>query len=258
MDELLNLHGIIREYIYNNWKQSLNEPRGELNYKFLDPAANHRGQLWDWDSFFCGMSLLNTYENTYEYIQGCVMDFMEQQRCDGSIPYMVNVSDQIMEAEPEKIVIRSKNSELNSIKPLLAQMVMLVREKCSDTCWIRQIYSKLKRYIRHWENTQLFNNGLFVWRSYRGSGTDNHPALYGRPSDSSAGVDLNCLMYSEYTAMSEIAAICCEKGDSADYLHKAQLLSEAINKHMWDPIDKMYYHLDVLSQKPRLARQTIS
>lgn len=38
----------------------------------------------------------------------------------------------------------------------------------------------------------------------------------------------------------------------------AQTLSEQINRHMWDPIDGLYYHLDVLSKKPKLATQEIT
>ena len=37
---------ILKEYIKNNWEKSFNEPVGNLKYKFIDPAANYRGQLF--------------------------------------------------------------------------------------------------------------------------------------------------------------------------------------------------------------------
>ena len=51
MDKLLKLHKEFSSFVKENWKKSLKEPVGYLKYKFLDPAANYDGMLWDWDSF---------------------------------------------------------------------------------------------------------------------------------------------------------------------------------------------------------------
>lgn len=248
----------VRRYIKDNWQKSFNEPKGVLSHKFLDPAAAYRGQMWDWDSFFCSLALMDVYDNTYEYTKGCVLNFVKHQRIDGSIPYMIDVSDSKMAALPEELDIRSSATDLNSAKPLLAQMAMLVYRKEKDISFIKEVFPRLEAHIRHWEDTQQKKNGLFVWRSYRGSGTDNHPAIYGRPLNSSAGVELNCFMYLEYKALSEMAE---EMGDAEKkkvYDKKATLLSDNINKYMYDPIDGLYYHLDMLSEKPPLASQDIS
>lgn len=252
------LHETISAYIAAHWRRSMNEPRGVLAYKFLDPAAAYRGQLWDWDSYFCGLGLQNVYEDISDYVQGCVMNFLSLQRKDGSIPYMITVSDQYMEALPElSMEARDEKSDLNSIKPLLAQMALLARKEGGDDTWLRQSYDGLKRHILHWEQTQQTPCGLFVWRSYRGSGTDNHPGLYGRPLNSSAGVELNCFMCMEYRAMAKIAALCDDAAAVAAYTDKAEKLARVINARMWDPVDEIYYHLDMLSQKPPLARQEV-
>lgn len=259
MSNIQSLHEVVFRYVKANWKKSFNEPTGILKYKFLDPAAVYRAQLWDWDSFFCGMSLIDIYEDTAEYVKGCVLNFLSHQRQDGSIPYMINVSEVDSEALPRTdIKTRSADSDLNSIKPLLAQMVMMVYKKDGDSEWIKDNYSKLIKHVAHWEATQRSSNGLFVWRSYRGSGTDNHPALYGRPLNSSAGVELNCFMYLEYIAMSDIASICSDTKLQEEYKDKAKALADTINACMYDPIDEMYYNLDVTSVKPPLACQEIS
>ena len=199
MKTLNEMHEQLAAYIKGNWHRSMNEPTGVLKYKFMDPAANYRAQLWDWDSFFCGMALRDVYDDTADYIKGCAMNFLDLQRIDGSIPYMITVATKYMEALPDlSLQVRDEKCDLNSIKPLLAQMCVMAADKLDDYSWVQENYEKLKKHIAHWEQTQQIGNGLFVWRSYRGSGTDNHPALYGRPLNSSVGVELNCFMYMEF------------------------------------------------------------
>ena len=260
MNNILELDSIIKSYIKDNWRKSMNEPTGDLKHKFLDPAADYRGQLWDWDSFFCGMAIVDVYPDAVDYVEGCVRNFLDNQASDGSVPYMIDVGEErtfsyalpILDRKP-----RPADSELNSVKPLLSQMAMLVFNKKKDISFLKEIYEGLKNHIAHWENTQKLNNGLFVWRSYRGSGTDNHPALYGRPLNSSAGVELNCFMVMEYRAMSKIAQLCGKDAEDCEYATKADCLADCINKIMWDPIDGLYYHIDSLSKKPPLANQDI-
>lgn len=261
MDKLVQLHNVLYDYIEKNWHKSFNEPVGTLKHVFLDPAANYRFQLWDWDSYFCGLALIDVYEDTAEYIKGCVLNFTDNAADDGSIPYMINAGEkgELSYAEPQYNKIgRTEESEVNSIKPLLAQMTLLAASRLKDNTWVEEIYGILAKHIMHWEKTQMCAAGLFVWRSYRGSGTDNHPALYGRPLNSSAGVELNCFMYKEYKAMAEISKMCDKPGAAEEYEQKAIALADNINAHMWDEIDGLYYNLDVLSKKPRLAIQDIT
>lgn len=251
---------LLKEYIRENWHRAMKEPSGLVRYKFMDPAASYRGQLWDWDSFFCGVALMDVYPDTAEYVQGCAMNFMDHMRKDGSIPYVINTNSPkgIGGIPGTDLEERSAECDLNSMKPLLAQMILLAHQKIADTEWIVQNWEKLERHIAHWEATQQKSNGLFVWRSMRGSGADNHPAIYGRPLNSSAGVELNCLMYQEYLAMQKIAQLCKDDKASNIYAQKAEILAKAINEHMWDEIDGLYYHLDMLSQRPVTANQEIS
>ena len=77
MDMSLSRDRELHDYIVEKWKKSFNEPNGTLKHKFLDPAAAYRGQLWDWDSFFCGFALLDVYEDTAEYVKGCALNFLD-------------------------------------------------------------------------------------------------------------------------------------------------------------------------------------
>ena len=258
MQELINLHKEISDFIKSKWKTSLKEPVGNLKYKFLDPAAAYDGQLWDWDSFFCAKALYDVYDDIGDYIEGCLLNFFEYAREDGSVPYVVYSDDSKSNALPMfNIKKRDESCDFNSAKPLLAQMALLAYGKNKNVDFIKSIYEKLAKHIEHWENTQQKKNGLFVWRSLRGSGTDNHPAIYGRPLNSSAGVELNCFMYMELDAMAEIAKICGDSDKKEMYIQKKEKLKNEINGHMWDNIDGMYYHLDMLSEKLPTATQEI-
>ena len=257
MEKLLKLHDELQTFIKENWKSSLKSPTGYLKYKFLDPAAGYDGQLWDWDSFFCATALFDVYEDIGDYIEGCILNFLEYAREDGSVPYVIYADNSKSRALPMfNIKERTAECDFNSIKPLLAQMVMLAYRKKNDKEFVKSVYPKLAKHIAHWENTQM-KKGLFVWRSLRGSGSDNHPGIYGRPLNSSAGVELNCFMYMELAAMAEIAGLCGDADGKKMYAAKCEELAREINGHMWDPIDGMYYHLDMLSEKLPSAKQEV-
>ncbi len=246
---------VLKAYIKDNWHRSFNEPTGVLKYKFLDPAAEYRGQLWDWDSYFCAVAVIDMFPDTVEYLRGCVLNFLEHQRSDGSIPYMISADQgDPMPALPKLgIKCRDKDCDLNSMKPLISQMVMMVYSKTGDKEFLNEVYPKIKTHIKHWEDTQKADKGLFVWRSMRGGGTDNHPALYGRPLNSAAGTELNSFFYLEYKALSQIAGEIGDIEGAELYKMSAETLAKAINDNMYDPIDGMYYYLDMLTKTPPTA-----
>ncbi len=260
-ENILKIQDKLYDFVKNNWRASLREPDGILKHKFMDPAAAYRGQMWDWDSYFCALGLIDIYDDTADYIKGCVLNFTEYSAIDGSIPYVIEAyphDPKSSSLPPADKSPRTSEKDYNCIKPLLAQMALLASEKLRDFSWVEEIYDTFKKYIAHWEETQTASNGLFVWRSHRGSGTDNHPAVYGRPLNSSAGVDLNCLMYKEYLAMSRLAEVLGDIDNSVIYKEKADSLSGLINDLMWDEYDGLYYHLDCLSVKPTVARQEVT
>lgn len=247
----------INEYLNKVRNTCLKEPKGILKYKFLDPGAGYYDVLWDWDSYFCAMSLENTTEHMGDYLKGCVLNFLHYMHIDGWIPYSLS-ADQNHSFATDIDKIRPETAYPNSIKPILSQMAMLASKSLNDYGWLDDIFDKLLKYLEHWETTQKTDKGLFVWRSHRGSGTDNHPAVYGRPLNSSAGVELNCYMFLEYMSMASLCQKINKAGLAEQFARKAEGLKEAINLHMWDPIDQIYYHLDMGSRQMENTRQPIS
>ena len=78
-------------------------------------------------------------------------------------------------------------------------------------------------------------------------GIDNNPTVFGRPDKSTADIYLNCFLYAELKALSQILAW---KGDdrARAYAHKAEALKNAINENMFDEKDGIYYSMDVAVQ----------
>ena len=60
---------LVKSHVASNYNQTFREPSGSLVFPYLVPSGPY-DELWDWDSFFMGVSLL-------EY---------------GSLPYLVSCS----------------------------------------------------------------------------------------------------------------------------------------------------------------------
>ena len=229
------------QYIESVFRTSLREAAGGMQHRFIDPGAGYRDLCWDWDAYFCAVGLRPWAQDVGPYLQGCLLNFLDAMGEDGSVPYCLNAR---VPADAPRRQNRPAGSPANTIKPLLAQMALLAADYLDDRSWLGEVYPSLVRYLAHWDQTQLSQLGLFVFRSHRGSGADNHPAVYGRPLDSSADVFLNSLMSLEYQAMAEIAGATGRADDAAAWLEKRARLAETMQQ-MWDPIDGMFYNLDV-------------
>jgi putative isomerase len=220
-------------------------PEGSLRRPFVDPASVYRGQLWDWDAYFTLVALA-PYLEDYSLVRDCVLNFLDHQRADGSIPFVIST-------EFSGPLCRTEGSYLNSAKPVLAQMALLAGDESAD--WRTSALPGLRRHLEHWEETQRHSSGLFRWRSHRGSGADNHPGVYGRPLDATAGVDLNCLMVAEYRAIAQLHSRAGEHDRAAGYAASAEDLADTVRRRLWDPVMKDFCHADTLTRTPPGVRQ---
>ncbi len=231
----------VRDHIASAFPDSLREPSGPLKHRFIDPGEGYRDILWDWDAHFCATGLAPWAQETGPYVQGCVLNFVDHIREDGSIPYSLSArSGPNAPCEAR----RADGSPLNTIKPLLAQMTLMACDYLRDDEWVAPIYAALKRCIDHWRQTQLSALGLLTFRSHRGSGADNHPGVYGRPLNSSADVFLNAMVCREYEALATIAGTLGNQDDARAFTAARTRFITAMHQ-MWDPIDGMFYNLDV-------------
>jgi putative isomerase len=242
----------VRSYIESVYGQSLRDPAGPLRHPFIDPGAGYRDLCWDWDAFFCAAGLADWGPAVGPYLRGCLLNFLDFMRPDGSVPYCLNARQENIEIP----AVRPSDSPANSIKPLLGQMACMAADYLADDSWFAEVYGKLTRYLDHWQQTQRSALGLYVFRSHRGSGSDNHPGVYGRPLNSAADVFLNCLFVREYEAMVRIAGSLGRGEDTAGWQQRRDALAGAIQQ-MWDPIDGMFYNVDVQRHPIENTRQQI-
>ena len=243
---------VVLQYIESVYAESLREPSGPLRHRFIDPGAGYRNLLWDWDAHFCAMGLEPWAARVGPYVHGCVLNFLDVVQSDGSVPYCLNANV----PEPPSRGPRAPDSAANSIKPLLAQMTRMACAYTGRTDWAAVVYDRLGPVLRHWRQTQFSALGLYTFRSHRGSGADNHPGVYGRPLNSSADVFLNCLMVRELEAMADLAADAARPADADDWRQQRDALAAAVQQ-MWDPIDGMFYNLDVQRTPIERTRQAI-
>ena len=243
----------VQTYIASVYRESLRPATGPLQHGFIDPGAGYRDLCWDWDAYFCAVGLEAWASEVGPYVRGCLLNFLDHMRADGSVPYCLNARLASIETPPG----RPADSEANSIKPLLAQMACLAADYLGDQTWFAPVYPMLVRYLDHWRDTQMSQAGLYVFRSHRGSGSDNHPAVYGRPLNSSADVFLNCLFIREFEAMSRLAGSLGRDEDAAEWIFRRDELALRIGQ-MWDPVDGMFYNLDVQSRPVPRTHQEIT
>jgi putative isomerase len=249
VDTLAKDYATVSGYLAPIRPRLVRVPEGALRHPFVDPSSVYRGQLWDWDSYFTVLAMVG-HVDARRIARDCIDNFIDHMRADGSIPFVVGADGGPNETH------RRHDSPLNSAKPILAQLALLGVSPGNPT-WIERVLPALTAHVEHWEATQLHESGLFVWRSHRGSGADNHPGVYGRPLDSTAGIDLNCLFVREYQAL---AALCAELGQTdaaARWRGKADDLGERVRRRLWDPLLDDYFHADVLSTTPAGANQQV-
>lgn len=240
-------------YFEKSWKLVQRDPIGSLQHPWLEPGAGYHDNLWDWDAFFCGIALAAEGRGK-EHLLGSARNLIRFQARDGSIPYVV-AGGQAPSAETN---LRDPDTARNSCKPVLAQMILRGGGDALPVEELPPVTEALEAHAQHWESTEQTRHGLFTWRTHRGSGTDNHPGVYGRPANSAAGVDLNCFWVREYEAMAALQEQTGDVAGAARNRGKARTLSDAINRHLWDPVDAFYYHADVQSREIENVNQPVT
>lgn len=217
----------------------LKSARGELRYPYLVPGAIY-DQLWDWDAYFMGFGLMEEHP---EYYQGCILNFLQRIRDDG---------------QPAKLV--HADGRVNYVDlpyPIQAQWCAAVSTIVGDADWLSTWWSRLVACRNWYEEKCQRRHGLFRQPVSRGAGLDNDPVIYGRRHETVAMVDMNCFHYREYQALASLASLLGKVAEADAYRQKAEDLKQAINDYMWDPIDGMFYHLD-LSDHADVTRQGIT
>lgn len=236
---------LVQSYVKGNYKKCFREPHGKFKYPCVVPGSSYSDQLWDWDSWLTDIALAAAAEgdDIAVYEQGCVLNFLSAADEEGRIP--INII-----ADREGIFDLKPNTKVNIHKPCLAQHALFVAKRSGNNVdWLREKFSVLKRFI-DWYGENCFHEetGLYFWLNDFAIGVDNDPCVFYRPDGSTASIFLNCLMYGELVAMTELCKLSGDV-DEEKYARKSEELKQAIQNECYDDRDGFYYSADILLKK---------
>lgn len=182
------------------------------------------GQFYDWDLYF--ECIYQLYNGESKYCFSNLEAFLIRQEDDGFIkrsfgPY--------------------NYGEMHMFKPFIAQTALLGMRQPPNIDWLVDYYPKIVKYENCWyERYDKDKNNLCVWYNADHSGMDNQNSrvINGLIDE---GVDLNCYLYREFCALSELANILGKKEDKALFDQKAEMVKKAINELLWDEETGFYY-----------------
>ncbi len=249
--EYINYVNDLKKYIIGNVDKLLKEPRAFIKYPFIDPGSVYDGNIWDWDTYWSVYGLLGLFdefskdlqEKLIKHCKGNVYNFLDHQLEDGYIPMMIEVADW---TEPYLNMMHKKGHIMNMHKPFLCQQIQLISNHIDDYSWISSHVNQLKSYFECYDKHYYFeNSGLYVWADDIMIGMDNDPATFGRPPFSTANIYLNSFMVSELKAMATILNKTGDQNLAKDFDHKAEQLTQAIQRECWDNRDEFFYSVDV-------------
>ncbi len=235
----------LKDYLIHLSRILLSEPTGDFHHPCIVVNGNssYPRQLWDWGNWANDIALSQLSldgaisEDLFPYQKGSVLNFLREQKEDGSIEIVVF-------SDPEINYIK-KMPHKNVHKPVLAQHVAMIVKEREDLDWVREIYPSLERLIAYYEKNAKHESGLFYFFDDFAIGVDNDPSTFFRPESSSASIFLNTLMYTELSAMAHLAHRLDLPEKEALYSQKRDALKEAVNACCWDEKDGMFYSCDI-------------
>ena len=238
----------LKEYLTKLANSLLAPPAGS----FLHPSIVvtkgdcYPGQLWDWGNWanniavrqiISQQNMQTTLDELFLHEKGSVLNFLNEQREDGSIDIVI--------ASAPQYDLNAIIPHRNVHKPVLAQHVAFICKYTFDIKWLQEIYPKLEKFIAYYEDNAKHESGLFYFFDDFAIGVDNDPSTFYRPDNSSASIFLNSLMYVELGAMSYLATLLNNEEKARSYAEKQSALKAAINEHCYDEKDGMYYSCDI-------------
>ncbi len=236
---------------------SMLKPGGKVfRNAFIDPGAGYHGNLWDWDSYFTSLALIELCEYfkndpafSYEkrrqevltHAAGCVKNFLNEQLPDGFIPMIVMEEGTFRSYLVDE---HKAGKPVNQHKPFLAANTLQICGALGDFNWFD--CEKLENYLLYYQKDQYnTNTGLYFWRNDVMIGIDNNPTVFGRPEGSCADVYLNSFLYSEFRAMAEIFKVFGEAERVRYWENAAESLKQAVNRFLYDERDEFFYSADL-------------
>lgn len=238
---------LLVDYCLAAASQVFRPARGCLSHPYLVPGGSYAEQLWDWDSWWLARGLLAASDHAPPSFRGELLrhavgswrNFCDNQASNDAIPLLIETG------RGDPFGSAREDGARNQAKPVLAQFAVSLAEALGDYQWIEPYFGGLMRFLDRWGTLYGTPSGLIVWGSDVAVGTDNDPAIYGRPEFSSAGLLLNCFYAADLAAAAKIARKLDRPLEAQSLNRRADAAAMAIRAECWDPIDGFFYNVDV-------------
>jgi len=177
--------------------------------------------------------------------QGSILNFIANQRLDGSFPGHIAVrgvdEESFYHADWGNAVL-----ELHVIHP--------------DIDFLKKVYPALVRYADYFERTRNFDQtNLYDVVNHYETGQEFSPRYTAVHTHADRfnwgnvfrlkGVDATTYIHELYRALSKIAGALGKEKEVSKWLEKSSQIKQAMLKYMWDPQDQMFFDLDPLNER---------
>lgn len=236
---------LLKGFFQENGASTKKEPSGFLTHRFLVPGGCfYSDTLWDWDSWLSGV-MLGQVEldgqregEFFDYQAGCIQNFFDMQRPDGSIPICAT-SQGIM--SDDGLSFEGRNPH----KPVLLQHAAFLVQHYGRIDWLRPLAAQFQPYLKAFLAEHIHEKtGLAYWQNDFAVGVDNDPSVFYRPEKSCGSIYLNSLLHKEMKACAFLLERCGDNPGAAFWRAQADRLRMAVNRHCWDERDGTYYSVD--------------
>jgi len=208
---------------------------GALPFDYIVPSGVYEEQ-WDWDAFFVGLHLISASRADGIYLKNWCLNFLSFTEPDGQTPGGIRPW-------------AGRDARLYHIKPLMGQAAFYASLALGDFSWINAVWNKMEACLTYRERMMSdAATGLVKWWDSLESGADNNPTLVRRYHNSIAAGDVNGFMVLDYKAMALIADRLGKPAESKAFQERARRLTDAVNRHLWDPADSTYYSYDAVER----------
>jgi alpha,alpha-trehalase len=213
----------------------LRKANGAIPYDYIVPSGVYEEQ-WDWDAFFVGLHLISVNRADGLYLKNWCLNFLRYTEPDGQTPGGLRPW-------------AGRDARLYHIKPLMGQAAYYASIALGDFGWVAPVWDKMAACVTYRERFMSDGaTGLVKWWDGLESGADNNPSLVRRYHNSVAAGDVNGFMVLDYRAMAIVAEKLDKKGDADAFRARAGKLADAVNAHLWDPVDETYYSYDAVEK----------
>ena len=190
-------------------------------------------ELYDWDSIFCGVALIDQPPPMSNILEGVLLNFLDAKKENGFIPKTLTQDGSIIDQD-------------ECCKPFLAQTALTLTKHHRNSDWLSSDnFKALVKFLDYWSTERIGPHGLFMWRSALESGVDNNAALVHYPPFSIESVDASCYLYRDFLSMSILAK---ERGENAiadTMMQRAHEVSKNLMSHMWDSQEYFFWNIHI-------------